>query len=232
MIKRWFHSRERRLAMRDDNRIVRPFEWGTEFVDSRFVNNSNGISPDVFLHQYAQETIRRSDEFFALPEITDYELTANNQLSWTSQTQTLSAENNTVRARFFPVEKPQQRKRAVVILPHWNAQADSYIALCKVLNKFGIAALRLTLPYHEERMPPELDRADYLVSPNVGRTLQSGRQAVLDTKAAVRWLKTEGYESVGVVGTSIGSCTGFLAGNFDLSCAAKPGKPDNSRSTP
>ena len=60
-------------------------------------------------------------------------------------------------------------------------------------------------------MPPELERADHLVAPNIGRTIQSIRQSVLDTKAAVRWLKQEGYERVGIVGTSIGSCVAFLA---------------------
>jgi dienelactone hydrolase len=37
------------------------------------------------------------------------------------------------------------------------------------------------------------------------------RQAVLDTRAAVAWLDAEGYERIGIAGTSIGSCTAFLA---------------------
>src|SRR5947208_16666102 len=37
------------------------------------------------------------------------------------------------------------------------------------------------------------------------------RQAVLDTRAAVRWLKQQGFERIGILGTSIGSCTAFLA---------------------
>ena len=83
-----------------------------------------------------------------------------------------------------------------------------------------MSALRLTLPYHEERMPPELTRADYLVAPNVGRSLQSIRQAVADTRAAVLWLKQQGYEKVGIVGTSIGSCVAFLAFVHDFNIDA------------
>ena len=97
------------------------------------------------------------------------------------------------------------------MLPQWNADAESHVTLCRVFNRLGIAALRLTLPYHEERRPVELERADYLVCANVGRTIQSVRQAVLDTRAAVSWLQSRGYERVGVVGTSVGSCTAFLA---------------------
>jgi hypothetical protein len=50
-----------------------------------------------------------------------------------------------------------------------------------------------------------------MVSPNVGRTLQALRQGVIDTRAAVAWLDAQGYERVGAMGTSIGSCTAFLA---------------------
>ena len=114
----------------------------------------------------------------------------------------------------------ENKQSAVVVLPHWNAKAGTYFDLCKVFNRVGVSALRLTLPYHEERMPPELERADYLVAPNVGRTLQSLRQSVVDTRAAVAWLKQEGYEKVGVVGTSIGSCVGFFAFAHDLNIDA------------
>ncbi|MEP6924994.1 MAG: abhydrolase domain-containing 18 [Pyrinomonadaceae bacterium] len=204
------YKREKFLAERDDNRVVRPFEWGKEFADTRFIDNLNGSSPQSFFEHYSQNAVQNSDEFFALSEILDFDLKDLN-LTWTSQTVTDSPVNNTVRARYFPVEKQHERKRAVIVLPHWNAPAESYFALCKVFNRIGISALRLTLPYHEERMPPEHDRADFLVSPNIGRTLQSIRQAILDTRAAASWLKSEGFERVGIVGTSIGSATAFLA---------------------
>lgn len=209
-LKRYFHRRERYFASLNDNRAVRPFEWGKEFADAAFISGSNGASPASFWKHYSENAVKNSDRFFALSEISDLKFQTPN-LTWTSQIETASPENNIARARFFPVEKNQKKKRAIVVLPHWNAPPESYFALCRVLNRIGIAVLRLTLPYHEERRPPETNRADYLVSPNIGRTLQSIRQAVLDTKAAVAWLKMQGYERIGIVGTSIGSCTAFLA---------------------
>jgi len=104
----------------------------------------------------------------------------------------------------------------VLVLPHWNAKSGTYFDLCKIFTRIGISALRLTLPYHEERMPPELTRADYMVAPNVGLTLQSLRQAAVDTRSAIRWLKQQGYEKIGIVGTSIGSCVGFFAFVHDM----------------
>ena len=219
MLKRFMHNRERYYAMLNANRTVREFEWGTELVKE----NPNGDDPRKIFREYTKKVLANSDDFFFKPEITDYQLQnsaqdagrrTQNLLTWTSAIETPSVENNTAYAVFFPFEK--DKKSAVVVLPHWNAKAGTYFDLCKIFNKVGVSALRLTLPYHEERMPPELERADYLVAPNVGRTLQSLQQSVVDTRAAVAWLKEQGYEKVGVVGTSIGSCVGFFAFAHDL----------------
>jgi len=56
-----------------------------------------------------------------------------------------------------------------VVLPHWNASATQHAALCAGIAKLGMNALRLSLPYHDFRMPAELERADYAVSGNVTR---------------------------------------------------------------
>ena len=209
MLKRYMHSRERHFAMIDDDRVVHPFDWGTEYI----TGHANGDVPRKLFREYSKNTVANSDEFFFLPEITDFCLDGDD-LTWTSGLETPSVENNTVYAKHFPVGK--NKKSAVLVLPHWNAKAGTYFDLCKLFNRVGISALRMTLPYHEERKPPEINRADYLVAPNVGRTLQSLRQSVVDTRAAVTWLKQQGYEKVGIVGTSIGSCVGFFAFTHDL----------------
>ena len=213
MLKRYMHRRERHFAFLNDNRVVHPFGWGVEFIDK----TANDVEPREFFREYTKKVLADSGEFFFSPDIGDYKL-ENNQLTWTSAIATTSEENNTAYARFFP--HAENVKSAVVVLPHWNARAGTYFDLCKVFNRVGVSALRLTLPYHEERMPPELERADYLVAPNVGRTLQSLRQSVVDTRSAVRWLKEQGYEKVGVVGTSIGSCVGFFAFAHDITIDA------------
>ena len=155
--------------------------------------------------------MQRSEDFYALPLVSDFKLQGDS-LTWTSSVNTPSIENNTARARFFPTRERVRGpiRKAVLILPQWNADSESHVALGHVLNRLGISALRLTLPYHEERRPPELERADYLVSSNVGRTIQSVRQAVLDARSAISWLIERGYNNVGIMGTSIGSCIAFL----------------------
>ncbi|HET6892987.1 MAG TPA: hypothetical protein VFH31_17915 [Pyrinomonadaceae bacterium] len=206
--KTFMHRRERSYYMRDNNRIVRPFDWGVSFV----FDHVNGDDTRVVLREHAKRAVQNSDEFYALPAIDDYKLNGD-QLTWTSAIKTSSVENNTARGRFFPARprNGKQPNRAVVVLPQWNAQPESHVEACRIFNFIGISALRLTLPYHQERRPVELERADHLVSPNVGRTIESFRQGVLDTRAAVRWLKLAGYERIGILGTSIGSCIAFLA---------------------
>jgi dienelactone hydrolase len=206
--KNYMHRRERWYHQLDNNRLVRPFEWGLEHI----IDHVNGDDPRILLRNYTERVMTASDEFYALPEITNYEL-RDDQLTWTSAIKTPSPDNNIARARFFRATTKNGKRptKAVVVLPQWNAQPESHVEACRIFNMIGMSALRLTLPYHQQRRPAELERADHLVSTNIGRTIQSMRQAVLDTRAAVRWLKNEGYERVGILGTSVGSCIAFLA---------------------
>ena len=79
----------------------------------------------------------------------------------------------------------------------------------------GISALRLSKPYHDIRRPMELERSDYAVSANIGRTISACRQAVVDIRCCIDWLEEQGYEHFGVLGTSLGSCYAFLASAHD-----------------
>jgi dienelactone hydrolase len=105
--------------------------------------------------------------------------------------------------------------RAVVVLPQWNSNRGEHIGLSRLLARCGLSALRLSLPYHDDRMPPELSRADYIVSSNIARTVQVCRQAVLDAKRAIDWLVLQGYERIGILGTSLGSCLAMLTTAHD-----------------
>ena len=104
-----------------------------------------------------------------------------------------------------------RRGRAVVVMSQWNADSErTHRPGSKLLARFGVSALRVSLPYHDARMPPELTRADYIVSSNVVRTVQVCRQAVLDARRAVAWLSAQGFERIGILGTSLGSCLSML----------------------
>jgi hypothetical protein len=205
VLSRVFHQWERRLASAATDRVIRPFEWGTEWLHDESLEASNADQ----LERWAAAMLAESDRFYGLAPTDDYQLNGD-RLTFPSAIRTPHAENNAVRARFFPSQSPRGRKRAVVVLPQWNADPEGHVGLCQLLNRFGLTALRLSLPYHDERRPPELRRADYIVSANVGRTMQVCRQAVLDARRAIAWLAREGYQSIGILGTSLGSCLSML----------------------
>lgn len=222
MIASLFHAWERRLASVTTNRLVRPFEWGLDWISP----NGHTSGPLEHLRQWVDEVMADTNAFFHVPPTDAYAFepaSAQRQergeagtLRFPSALTTPHVENNTVYARWFPaggdapIGAPGRRSRAVLVLPQWNADAEGHVGLCRVLARFGISALRMSLPYHDRRMPPELTRADYIVSSNVARTIQVCRQAVVDARRAVAWLALQGYERIGILGTSLGSCLAML----------------------
>jgi dienelactone hydrolase len=236
----WMYDWEHRLTSVDNNRVVRPLEWGVEWARDWACRNGFRPgqtpaaaleNPEKFILDYNRRIVGASDEFYSYRTPTDFRLetrevqvfstrevpdpkleakvkgTFGEFLRFTSPARTPYPENNLVNARWFPA----RGRRAVILLPHWNADAVAYNSLCRVMNMLGIAVLRLTMPYHDIRMPAETNRADYAVSANIGRTLDALRQGVVDIRSCIDWLETQGYSQFGIVGTSLGSCYAFIA---------------------
>jgi dienelactone hydrolase len=245
---RWMYDWETRLTSVDNNRVVRPLDWGLDWTQgwpgrnggpseqnsglgsgqgsrelleyfSRFNDRIVQASDDFYSYQKPADfrLERREVQVFSTREVPDPRLeekvrgTHAEFLRFTSPVVTPFPENNLANARWFPA----RGRRAVVLLPHWNSDALSYNALCRVLNWMGIAVLRLSMPYHDIRRPAEIDRADYAVSANIGRTLDSVRQGVIDVRCCLDWLESQGYNRLGIVGTSLGSCYAFIATAHD-----------------
>jgi len=240
----WMYDWETRLTSVDNNRVVRPLDWGLDWTHSWPGRNGGPSRQDSgqgsqelleYFSRFNERIIRASDDFYSYQKPADFRLerrevqvfstrevperrleekvrgTHAEFLRFTSPVVTPFPENNLVNARWFPA----RGRRAVVLLPHWNSDAISYNALCRVMNWMGIAVLRLSMPYHDIRRPAEVYRADYAVSANIGRTLDSVRQGVIDVRCCLDWLEAQGYNRLGIVGTSLGSCYAFIATAHD-----------------
>jgi len=213
--ERWIRAREEQLCNRATNRVVRRFEWGLEWAQDWPCSRrypKNGDAPAYYVAKLNQAAMQDSDEFFAYERPGEFFL-RDGMVRFRSPVETPYPENNTVHAQWFPAKGAA--KKAVVVLPHWNAPADGHNALCRGLARLGISALRISLPYHDYRMPPELERADYAVSANVCRTIDAARQAVIDVRCCFDWLEAQGFERLGIVGTSLGSAYACLASAHD-----------------
>src|SRR5436190_17332973 len=217
MLQVLFHAWERHLADVTKDRVVRPFDWGLDWIPT------NGHRPDAkpahVIGDWVSGVMADTDAFFTPPPTTDYTLRRAGEcdlLTFPSALDTPHAANNTVYARYFPARRdglqvvPKGSRAAVLVMPQWNSDPGGHVGLCRLLAWNGMSALRLSLPYHDQRMPPELHRADYIVSANVARTVQVCRQAVLDARRAIAWLATAGYDRIGILGTSLGSCLALL----------------------
>ena len=201
-------SWEAQLASLDQNRTPLPFEWGLDWL---------GASPNqdskLVLEDYNRLNVADSERFFDHATVERRFSLDGSTLSFPSQLITSYPENNTVWAEYFPSSKA--RGRAVLVLPQWNSDDQSHLGLCRLLRRLGLSALRMSKPYHHKRKPAETPRADYHVSPNLGRTIHATRQAVLDARACLDWLQSRGYTELGILGTSLGSCVGLLTAAHD-----------------
>lgn len=238
--QRWMHDWEHKLTSVDNNRVVRALEWGVDWTKDWPLRNgcpADKIPPEPleFFADYNRRIVANSDQFYSYRKPSDFRLerrevqvfstreipdarlerkvrgTYADFLRFSSPVQSQYPQNNLANARWFPA----RGRRAVVLLPHWNSDAIAYTGLCRVLNLMGIAVLRLSMPYHDIRMPSEITRADYAVSANIGRTLDAARQGVVDVRCCLDWLEEQGYNRLGIIGTSLGSCYAFLAAAHD-----------------
>ncbi len=247
---------ETALTTRDTNRIIRPLEWGSDWLADFVVPNREYPEDSCSgMVQKSAEIARRSTTFFNYTTPTDFRIEHLNPqlyptnvrpetlvqdalwkqraatgksspvpfLRFSSPSPSNFPENDLVNARWFPASEAQQQKfrrlgkppQAMIVLPQWNADAFSHNALCRIFNQFGISCLRLSKPYHDIRRPAELERSDYAMSSNIGRTVAACRQAVVDIRSCLDWLETQGYRQFGILGTSLGSCYAFIAAAHD-----------------
>ncbi|MEC7901057.1 MAG: abhydrolase domain-containing 18 [Acidobacteriota bacterium] len=204
MFRKFFHQWERSIFGGDaDDRRPQAFGWGLE--------NLGGVDLEdagYQLVEIAAELCASSENFYRTKEITRVTFDGT-RLAFDSPFPSPDIEVQRVTARLF--ESSAAEGRAIVVVPQWNADEGSMVQACNILNYFGFSALRMTLPYHEERRPGYMVRADAMVSPILGLTIQSIRRAVVEVRLAVQWLRQRGYRHIGLLGTSLGSCIGFLA---------------------
>src|SRR5438270_4825017 len=131
---RWMYDWETRLTQVDNNRVVRPLEWGIDWARewpcrNGFLPTATAAECERYLREYNSRAVAASDEFFSYRKPTDFRLenrevqvfstrevpdptlerkvkgTYADFLRFTSPARTPYPENNLVNARWFPAKK-------------------------------------------------------------------------------------------------------------------------------
>lgn len=121
--------------------------------------------------------------------------------------------NNVVPLRVF-LPSGGKPSRAVLVLHYWGA-TDLRLerSLAQELNRRGIAAAILTLPYHLSRTPPGYRSGALAIQPDPQKLAQSMTQAVQDARRAIDFLATRPEivtDRLGISGTSLGALVASL----------------------
>src|SRR5215471_17581516 len=161
MLQMLFEAWERRLAAATTDRVVRPFDWGLEWIPR---NGHHPESPAIGaaerVGRWVDNVMSDTDAFFTPEPTTHYVCrsdAAGDVLLFPSALRTPHVENNTVRCGYFRARTAGANGRsraAVIVLPQWNADEGGHVGLCRLLAWNGLSALRMSLPYHDQRMPP------------------------------------------------------------------------------
>jgi hypothetical protein len=132
------------------------------------------------------------------------------------------ARNQMVAARwFYPPTGP--RRRALVYVHGWlepGPWIEEAVLLPRLYDSLGVDVLHVQLPFHGSRNPQSaLFHGEFFWTADLVRSLEAVRQSCIDARTLVAWLRSQGYDEVGVTGISLG-------GSIAMVLACLPPAPD------
>ena len=215
MLAPLFHRWERRLASAATDRLVRPFS-GVMTGSRRTVTRARSI-PAQQLEQYVADVLADTDAFYTPSPTAAYQLHA-------SPRRRTCAPDVPERAR-HAARREQRRARAVLPGASGRAARQARGAGAPAVElgrgrahrpRAAARALR-----HERAAPePALSRLAHAARAHAAPTTSSAPTSAGRCRCAGRpcstrgarsgWLRDQGYERIGILGTSLGSCLSML----------------------
>lgn len=133
------------------------------------------------------------------------------RFSFLTPNPTIDQINNRAYGKFYR-SKFNPNGPTVVIFHGWMTyREEKYYSqpLGKMFLEKGINYIFYTLPYHMERSPKGRLSGELTISGNLYRTFEAFRQAILEGRTIIRWLKEEMcVETIGLLGISLGGWIG------------------------
>lgn len=116
-------------------------------------------------------------------------------------------DNDTLKGEVF-LNKNDVDKPNIIFVHGWRM--DSYNRIKKIfhnriMNNLGWNMYYFPLPYHFQRQPEHsLYSGELMISANIDRTVESTRQAIVDLRGLIHWIKTNKNGPVILIGVSLG----------------------------
>lgn len=123
-------------------------------------------------------------------------------------------ENDNVQLRIFLPELGPEKPPMVLVLHYWGASnLRLERALALDLNRRGIGAAVLSLPYHLSRAPKGTSSGELAIQPDPQKLVATMSQAVMDVRRSLDFIESrkECGPILGIHGTSLGAIVSSLA---------------------
>ena len=162
--------------------------------------------------------LEEQEQYFAVHQTVDIDFMADQEeegyvtgtFRYPSLVQTAWESNNIVTGKYRHYNKDNKDKVSVIMVHGWRSEGFGHFdkLFLKDFKKKAFDLYYYTLPYHLDRQPPcSLYSGEYMISADVGGTLQAIQQAIVDLRALVHWIKENKGGKVMLIGISLG---GFL----------------------
>jgi len=155
-------------------------------------------------------------EHFAFPaELEDLRREARDTISWRSPAKSVARfpMNGRASARLFQI----RRNAPTVILLHslMSASDAGYRIWARRFNALDWNAAFVHLPFHYSRRPPLHLNGELCFTADLIQTGDTLRQAVVEIRQLLEWLRGEGSQEFGLLGTSYGGWLAALVASLE-----------------
>jgi dienelactone hydrolase len=193
--------------------ITKPIDWCTIKLARLSVRSRTGKRGQA---AEVEKLLAHRDffgDFVTVPA--DFRVGAQRVFTFTSPVTSPWPRNNTVHGRLFAAGKDWRDRPTVLLLHGWNAELGYrtlFPYLARRLNKAGLNAVIIELPYHRQRKPRGPGAIRNFIADDLMHVVLAVHQSIADARAVVAWLTAQGCPQIGVWGISLGGwLTGLLA---------------------
>jgi pimeloyl-ACP methyl ester carboxylesterase len=149
------------------------------------------------------------DQFYQVQRPSDV-VQAGQHLEWRSPVETPFPENQTARARIFLCERGFRAPTVIFLHALMSANDLGYHRLGAHLNRRGWNAVLMHLPFHYSRVPRGYLNGALALTSNLPQNAETLRQAVIEVRQLMEFLRDKNCPGFGLIGTSYGGWVGAL----------------------